>query len=56
MARETTKFVEYKEELLPKCIPAIIDDLWYPPVDEDANPDKGGDDDNEDQGDDDITE
>jgi hypothetical protein len=28
-----TIFVEFKEEVLPKCIPAVIDALWYPPVD-----------------------
>ena len=25
-----TIFVEYKEELLPKIIPAVIDSIWYP--------------------------
>ena len=43
---KTTEFVEYKEELLPKYYPGIVDALWYPPVDEDADPDdEGGDDD-----------
>lgn len=34
-----TIFVEYKEELLPKLIPAVIDDIWYPPTDEDGKAD-----------------
>lgn len=29
-----TIFVEFKEELLPKCIPAVIDSLWYPKKEE----------------------
>lgn len=29
-----TIFVEFKEELLPKLIPAVIDSIWYPPTDE----------------------
>lgn len=36
MAKPTTIFVEHKEELLPKLIPAVIDSIWYPPKDEDA--------------------
>ena len=34
-----TIFVEFKEELLPKLIPAVIDDIWYPPTDEDGEAD-----------------
>lgn len=40
-----TIFVEFKEELLPKLIPAVIDPLWYPPKDDDDSED-----DNEDDG------
>ena len=32
-----TIFVEYKEELLPKLIPAVIDSIWYPKAEEDNN-------------------
>jgi hypothetical protein len=37
-----TIFVEFKEEVLPKCIPAVIDSIWYPPKDEeeDVTPDE----------------
>lgn len=39
MSASGTKFIEYTEELLPKCILAVIDDIWYPEDD-----DEGGDD------------
>lgn len=39
MAAYGTKFVEYKEELLPKLIPAVIDEYWYPPKDEEDGQD-----------------
>lgn len=26
----STIFIEYKEEVLPKLIPAVIDSIWYP--------------------------
>lgn len=48
---KTTEFVEFKGEVLPKLIPAVIDEYWYPPVDEDADTD--GEDDDDDNGDDD---
>ena len=48
MSASGTKFIEYTEELLPKCILAVIDDIWYPEDDgEDTtpdDPDEGGDD------------
>lgn len=34
---KSTIFVEYKEELLPKLIPAVIDPIWYPPKDEEED-------------------
>ena len=37
-----TIFVEFKEEVLPKCIPAVIDALWYPPVDEENDEEEDG--------------
>ena len=41
-----TKFVEFKEELLPKLIPAVIDSIWYPkeeeePVEPDEDEEEG---------------
>lgn len=46
MAKKGTYFKEYKEELLPKFIPAVIDAYWYPPKDEDEDvtPDESEDD------------
>ena len=29
-----TVFVEFKEEVLPKIIPAVVDSLWYPKAEE----------------------
>ena len=37
MAKQGTVFVEFKEELLPKYIPAVIPEYWYPPKNEDEN-------------------
>jgi hypothetical protein len=52
---KTTEFVEYKEELLPKYYPGIVDSLWYP--DEEPNPDENEDDNQEDDDNkDDVTE
>ena len=31
-----TVFVEFKEEVLPKIIPAVVDFLWYPKAEEDG--------------------
>ena len=45
MAKPTTIFVEYKEELLPKLIPAVIDPIWYPPKDEDEDEEPADDED-----------
>jgi hypothetical protein len=42
MAKVTTIFVEYKEELLPKLIPAVIDPIWYPPKDDSADDGEDG--------------
>lgn len=41
-----TKFVEFKEELLPKIITAVIDSIWYPKNEEEepVDPDTEGDD------------
>ncbi len=30
-----TVFVEFKEEVLPKNIPAVVDSLWYPKAEDD---------------------
>ena len=32
-----TIFVEFKEEVLPKLIPAVIDSIWYPKNNEEDN-------------------
>ena len=40
MAAYATKFVEFKEEVLPKVIPAVIPEYWYPEPDEDASEDE----------------
>lgn len=37
-----TVFVEYKEELLPKLIPAVIDSIWYPKNEEDGTEEDDG--------------
>lgn len=37
-----TIFVEFKEEVLPKCITAVIDALWYPPVDDEDDEEEDG--------------
>ena len=29
-----TVFVEFKEEVLPKIIPVVVDSLWYPKAEE----------------------
>jgi hypothetical protein len=34
MAKKGTYFREFKEELLPKYIPAVVDKYWYPPTDD----------------------
>lgn len=34
-----TVFVEFKEEVLPKIIPAVVDSLWYPKAEESAEDD-----------------
>jgi hypothetical protein len=39
MAAFGTKFIEYNEELLPKLIPAVIDEYWYPKDEEGNNQD-----------------
>ena len=45
MAAFGTKFIEFKEELLPKLIPAVIPEYWYPKEeDQDVDPDEGDDD------------
>ena len=44
MAAFGTKFVEFKEEVLPKLIPAVIPEYWYPKKDEEVDPDEGSDD------------
>ena len=36
MAAYGTKFIEFKEEVLPKLIPAVIDEYWYPEDEEDG--------------------
>ncbi len=32
-----TVFVEFKEEVLPKIIPAVVDSLWYPKAEDDTD-------------------
>ena len=39
MAAYGTKFVEFKEEVLPKIIPAVIPEYWYPEYEEDQEDD-----------------
>lgn len=40
MAKPTTIFIEYKEEVLPKLIPAVIDSIWYPKPEEEEETDE----------------
>lgn len=44
MAAFGTKFVEFKEEVLPKLIPAVIDEYWYPKNEDDSQDDENPDD------------
>lgn len=46
MAAKTTEFKEYKEELLPKLIPAVIPEYWYPKNEDDEEQDVTPDDGN----------
>jgi hypothetical protein len=36
-----TVFVEFKEEVLPKIIPAVVDSLWYPKAEEEPAEEDG---------------
>jgi len=41
MAAYGTKFIEFKEEVLPKIIPAVVEKYWYP------EPEEGNEDNND---------
>ena len=47
MAAFGTKFIEFKEELLPKLIPAVIPEYWYPKEEEEDGEPSTDDDNNE---------
>ena len=37
---KTTEFIEFKEEVLPKLIPAVIPEYWYPKNEDDTEDDQ----------------